>query len=94
MPNPNPLNGLYAAAGKAKKHMPSLKSMELILKVDFGRHRFIYYFDQGRKRNMIALESSMPFGFSKEVAEAWGFSLPEGETPKEEDMFITEVIVM
>lgn len=49
--------------------------MHLTLNVDLGKHEFIYYFDQGRKRNMLALESSMPFGFSEEVAEAWGLSL-------------------
>lgn len=75
MPNPKLLNELYAAAGKAKQHMPSLKSMHLTPDVDIIKHKFIYYFDQERKRNMIALESGMPFGFSEEVAEAWGFSL-------------------
>ncbi|OBT71449.1 hypothetical protein VF21_10596 [Pseudogymnoascus sp. 05NY08] len=77
MPDPKLLNELYAAAGKAKQHMPSLKSMHLTLNVDIGKHKFTYYFDQERKRNMIALESSIPFGFSEEVAEAWGFSLDE-----------------
>lgn len=49
--------------------------MELTLKVDRGGHKFIYYFDQERKRNIVALESTILFEFSEEVAKAWGFSL-------------------
>lgn len=75
IPQPKLLNELYAAAGKAKQHMPSLKSMELTLNIDLGEHSFLYYFDGMRKRNMIALESTVAFEFSNEVAEAWEFSL-------------------
>ena len=75
IPQPKLLNELYAAAGKAKQHMPSLKYMELTL--DIGEHSFLYYFDRVRKRNMIALESTVAFEFSNEVAEAWGFRLDE-----------------
>ncbi|OBT49286.1 hypothetical protein VE00_00278 [Pseudogymnoascus sp. WSF 3629] len=90
MPNPKLLNELYAAAGKAKQHTPSLKSMHLTLDVDIGKHKFIYYFNQERKRNMITLESGIPFEFSEEVAEAWGFSLDAVNSIKEGNMTFYE----
>ncbi|OBT86810.1 hypothetical protein VE02_03916 [Pseudogymnoascus sp. 03VT05] len=90
MPNLKLLNEFYAAAGKAKQHMPSLKYMNLTLNVDLGGHKFTYYFDQERKRNMLSLDSSIPFGFSEEVAEAWGFSLDAVNSFKERNTTFDE----
>jgi hypothetical protein len=64
--------------------------MHLTLDVDIGKHKFIYYFNQERKRNMITLESGIPFEFSEEVAEAWGFSLDAVNSFKEGNMTFYE----
>lgn len=70
IPNPILLNKLYAAAGKAKQHMPSLKSLELKLNINLGEHKFMHGFNYQQKRITIALESTTPFEFSTAVAEA------------------------
>lgn len=93
VPNAKLLNELYAAAGKSKQHMPSLKSLELKLNLDLGEHRFIYYFDRVQQRYTIVVESSVIFEFSDEALDAWGFDKEAVNSFKEGDVNIIEVLL-
>ncbi|OBT64547.1 hypothetical protein VE03_05284, partial [Pseudogymnoascus sp. 23342-1-I1] len=63
LPNAPPLNELYAAAGRARQHMPVLKSLKLTLGIDKGTHEFVYGYDYQVKRTGVFLESSVAFEF-------------------------------
>jgi hypothetical protein len=87
------LNELYTAAGEAKQHMPSLKYLELKLDLDLGEHTFIYNFDKAQQRYILALESSVGFDISSEVAGAWGFDREAVNSFKEGDVNVIEVLL-
>lgn len=93
IPEPKLLNEFYVAAGKARQHMPSLKRMKLNLCTDCGLHQFLYGFDSERNSITIAVWSRVAFGFTNEVAEAWGFSLDKVNSFMRGDINVTEVIV-
>lgn len=64
--------------------MPALNSLDLNLDIDLGNHNFMYGFDYRVKRVGVFLDSSVPFEFSSEVAEAWGFGLGDVRVWEEE----------
>ncbi|OBT68980.1 hypothetical protein VE03_01415 [Pseudogymnoascus sp. 23342-1-I1] len=94
IPNPELLNELYVAAAHAKQHMPRIESLHLVLNLEVGGyHSLLYHFESARNRKMLVLESRVTFGFSGEVAEAWGVNLDAVDTRMEYDDTIYEVLL-
>lgn len=52
---------------------------------------FMYYFERQQNRKIVALETTVPFDFSDEVAEAWGFSLDAVDVLDQGDETVYEV---
>lgn len=67
--------------------------MKLKLSIDRSPHKFSYGFDSERNSITIAIKSRIAFDFSKEVAEAWGFSLDKVNSYMSYPINITEVVV-
>lgn len=57
--------------------------------IQYGNHRLLYYFASAH--HSLVIESTVPFGFSDEVAEAWGFGLDAVHTREQGEETINEV---